>query len=285
MAIAYSNGTFIDLDEKVIPIDERGHQFGDGVYEVIRVYDGKPFMLKEHIERLIQSGKAIKLKIDENVETYEELIQEGISRSGLRNCDVYLQITRGIAPRNHLFPNAPVSITMTVKPAKEMPKENRENGVRAIFHPDERWAKCFIKSLNLLPNILAKQEAFEKGCFEAIMHKEGYVTEGTSSNVFIVKDGAIYTTPLTENILPGITRIAVKQLVNRLNIPFVEKNVTTTELLKADEVFITSTTAEVLPVVEVEGNTIGSGKVGAVTSTLYAAFQQVAKGETIHERH
>lgn len=277
MAIAYFNGNYVDIDECVIPIDERGHQFGDGVYEVIRVYDGEPFMLKEHIERLIRSAKAIKLRIDEKEETYEALIKEGIERASLNDCDVYLQITRGIAPRNHLFPDVPVSIAMTVKEAKVINQSERQNGVKTIFHPDERWAKCSIKSLNLLPNILAKQAAHEKGCFEAIMYKDGFVTEGTSSNVFIVKNETIYTTPLTENILPGITRIAVERLAKALQIPFIEKKVTKEEMLAADEVFITSTTAEVLPVISVDEKMIANGKPGRVTNKLYEAFQTLTK--------
>jgi D-alanine transaminase len=275
MSIGYINGKFVDLDELVIPIDERGHQFGDGVYEVIRVYNGKPFMIDEHVERLMNSCKAIKLPIIETPDDFKELILKAIEKSQLVECNVYLQVTRGIATRLHLFPDVPVSITMTVRPAKPLSTVIREKGETAIFHDDERWANCYIKSLNLLPNILAKQTAFESGCFEAILERDGFITEGTSSNVFIVKDEKVYTTPLTKHILPGITRIAVKSVANILSIEFVEKYFTRKELLEADEVFITSTTSEVLPIVKVEDHLIGNGKPGEMTKRIYQQFQEL----------
>ncbi|MHC0035585.1 D-amino-acid transaminase [Pseudoneobacillus sp. C159] len=272
MSIGYINGRYVEIDELVLPIDERGHQFGDGVYEVIRVYNGKLFMLEEHLERLINSANAIRLPITNTLNDFKNLILEAVEKSQLADCNVYLQITRGIATRNHLFPNVPVSITMTVRPAKVLSIESRENGEKAIFHDDERWANCYIKSLNLLPNILAKQIAHEAGCYEAILVKDGFVTEGTSSNVFIVKDGKVYTTPLTKHILPGITRIAVKNVAATLNIDYIEKHVTPDELLTADEVFVTSTTSEIMPIVNVGNQVIGSGKPGEITKKLYQQF-------------
>lgn len=279
MGLGYFNGKYIDLNEKVVPIDERAHQFGDGVYEMIRIYNGTPFMLEEHLERLIRSAKEIKLALTENIDDFTNLVSTGVEKSGLQNCYVYIQITRGIAPRNHLFPNVPVSIAMTIRELNAVSTEMRENGVTAITHPDERWANCYIKSLNLLPNVLAKQVAHEAGGFEAILIKDGYVTEGTSSNVFIVKDGAVITAPLTKQILPGITRIAVEKVAARLNIPFVEKYFIREELLEADEAFVTSTGVEILPVVKVDDKEIGTGRPGEVSTRLFAGFQTlVAEG-------
>lgn len=276
MEIGYFNGNFVSLDEKVIPIDERGHQFGDGVYEVIRIYNGKPFMVKEHLQRLQKSAKEIRLSIPSE-SFFQDLILKGIEKSHLQEAYIYLQITRGIAPRNHLFPNVSASISMTVRKAKRISNELREKGAGAIFHADERWANCYIKSLNLLPNILAKQTAHDKGCFEAILVKDGYVTEGSSSNVFIVKDKSLYTTPLSKQILAGITRMAVEKAAKLLNIPFVEKKFTPEELLAADEVFITSTTTEILPITSVDGKIIHKGVPGETTKTLYAQFQKMVK--------
>ncbi|PLR76557.1 D-amino-acid transaminase [Bacillus sp. V3-13] len=273
MEIGYFNGKFISLEDAVIPIDERGHQFGDGVYEVIRVYNGKPFMMDEHLQRLIKSAEAIKLPLTDGIEDFRKLINEGITKSGLEDCSVYLQVTRGIAARLHLFPDVPVSISMTIRPAKPLPVELREKGAAAIILEDERWANCYIKSLNLLPNILAKQTASEAGCFEAILVRDGVVTEGTSSNVFYVKDQNIYTAPLTRHILPGITRIAVKEISEALNIPFIEEHFAPDNLTRADEVFITSTTSEVLPIVKIDGQVIGTGKPGEVTNWIYEQFQ------------
>jgi D-alanine transaminase len=275
MGIGYINGKFTNLDELVLPIDERGHQFGDGVYEVIRVYNGTPFMLDEHLDRLINSSKAIKLPITQTVEDFKNLILEAVDKSQLTDCNVYMQITRGIVTRNHLFPTVPVSITMTVRPAKLISQTTREKGETAIFHEDERWANCYIKSLNLLPNILAKQTAFEAGCYEAILVRDGYVTEASSSNVFIIKDGKVYTTPLSKHILPGITRMAVKHATKLLNIDFIDKKFTPEELLEADEVFVTSTTSEVLPIVKVDGKLIGTGKPGEVTNRIYQQFLEL----------
>ncbi|KXH84079.1 D-amino-acid transaminase [Sporosarcina sp. HYO08] len=274
MVIGYFNGEFIPVEQAVIPIDERGHQFGDGVYEVIRVYNGKPFMLDEHIERLIKSGEAIKLRMEKTAEELQQIIHEAVQKSQLNNCDVYIQVTRGIATRKHLFPDAPVSITMTVRPMQVTEETEREKGKTAIFHEDERWTNCYIKSLNLLPNILAKQTAQEAGCYEAILVKDGFVTEGTSSNVYLVKDDSIYTTPLSKQILPGITRMAVKECAEKLGIPFIEKHFTPDELLQADEVFITSTTNEIMPIVRIDESVIQDGSAGKLTTALFEKFKE-----------
>ncbi|MED1468942.1 D-amino-acid transaminase [Bacillus salipaludis] len=274
MNIGYANGKYVQLDEPVIPIDERGHQFGDGVYEVIRVYKGKPFMLEEHLQRLIQSAKAIRLPIQQSAEDFKALILEAVQKSNELESAVYLQITRGVAVRQHLFPAAPVSITMTVRSVQTMENEARVKGMKAIFHEDERWANCYIKSLNLLPNILAKQIAHEAGCYEAILVRDGFITEGTSSNVYMVKDGVVYTTPLSKQILSGITRMAVEKVTESLAIPFIEKKFTPEELLQADEVFITSTTSEILPIVNVDGKSIGKGTAGEWTMKAYRKFKE-----------
>ena len=274
MELGYVNGKFVSLDEKVIPIDERGHQFGDGVYEVIRFYGGKPFMLAEHLERLMKSAKAIRLPVTQSADDFRQIIFTAVEKSGLSDCYVYLQITRGIAKRNHLFPDVPVSVTMTVREAIPLAAEIREKGVSAITREDERWANCYIKSLNLLPNILAKQEAHDAGAFEAILIRDGVVTEGSSSNVFIVKNGTVITPPLSKHILAGITRMAVLNILKETGIPYEEKNFSEKELLGADEVFITSTTSEVLPVVSINGLPVGSGKPGELTKRIYKEFQK-----------
>ncbi|MFK9093086.1 D-amino-acid transaminase [Bacillus salipaludis] len=277
MSIGYFNGDYIQLDQAVVPIDERGHQFGDGVYEVIRVYDGKPFMLDEHLRRLITSARAIKLQVEQSEEHFKALILEAVQKSNLLDCDVYLQITRGIAVRKHLFPEAPLSVSMTVRPMRVIEDSVRENGVTAMFHTDERWANCYIKSLNLLPNILAKQTAQDRGCFEAILVKDGYVTEGTSSNVYILKDGTVYTTPLSKQILSGVTRMAVEKVTHSLGIPFIEKMFTPDELLGADEVFMTSTSSEILPIVKVDEKDINQGNAGELTLKMHKKFKELIK--------
>lgn len=280
MISAWFNGEFVDANEPVVPIDERGHQFGDGVYEVIRIYNGKPFMLEEHLDRLYQSAHAIKLKINSDRENLKSNMLELIQKSGLIDLDLYVQVTRGMASRNHLFPDCPVSISMTVKPFRTIQVGDKGAGV--ILHPDERWANCYIKSLNLLPNILAKQVAYERGFLEAILVREGKVTEGTSSNVYIVKDFSIITTPLSKNILTGITRMVVKNLAEANGIPFVEKQFTPEEMIQADEIFITSTTLEITPIVRVEDKEINEGKVGTITKTLQERFKEIIKNSNLN---
>lgn len=272
MISAYFNGKFVDSNDPVIPIDERGHQFGDGVYEYIRIYNGKPFMLEEHVDRLYQSAYAIKLQIDPNRDALKNTMLELIQKSGLTNLDLYVQVTRGIAPRNHLFPDCPVSVSMTVKPFRTI--KTGEKGAGVILCPDERWQNCYIKSLNLLPNILAKQIAFEKGFLEAVLVRDGKVTEGTSSNVYIVKNSSITTTPLSKHILSGITRMAVKDIAIETGIPFIEKQFTPDEMIQADEIFITSTSLEIMPIVRVEDKEISGGKTGTITRTLQERFKE-----------
>lgn len=275
MVIVYANGQWVNENDAVIPVDERGHQFGDGVYEVTRIYEGKPFMMREHVERLVKSAKEIRMDLGMTVEEVESLMMEAVERSGEKNCDVYIQITRGIAKRGHLFPkDVKPSITMTVRPMEVIATEERLAGKTAIFHEDERWKNCYIKSLNLLPNILAKQVANDAGAYEAILIRDGYVTEGTSSNIFIVQNGELVTRPLSNYILAGITRMRVEQLAEQLNIPFVEREFTKEDVLEAEEVFMTSTTNEVLPLVEIDGTTIGSGVAGPVTERVAKQFLQ-----------
>lgn len=275
MVIVYANGQWVNENDAVIPVDERGHQFGDGVYEVTRIYEGKPFMMREHVERLVKSAEAIRMDLGMTVEEIESLMMEAVERSGEKNCDVYIQMTRGIAKRGHLFPkDVKPSITMTVRPMEVIAMEERLAGKTAIFHEDERWKNCYIKSLNLLPNILAKQVANDAGAYEAILIRDGYVTEGTSSNIFIVQNGELVTRPLSNYILAGITRMRVEQLAEQLNIPFVEREFTKEDVLEAEEVFMTSTTNEVLPLVEIDGTTIGSGVAGPVTERVAKQFLQ-----------
>lgn len=274
MAIAFFNGKWISPEELVIPIDERGHNFGDGVYEVIRVYNGVPFTMREHLVRLEKSAEAIRLKMDYTIEQFEDLIREGLQKSGLQEAAVYLQVTRGIALRLHAFPSGvPSSTAMTIREAKPLPQEYRDNGVKTLLLEDERWKNCFIKSLNLLPNILAKQTAADQGCFEAILVRDGLITEGSSCNVFAIKDGTLYTTPATHKILHGITRAKLLELASKLNIPVREEDFTPDFLLSADEVFLSSTSMEAMPVVQVDNTQIGTGKPGVVTNRLREAYR------------
>ncbi len=256
MEIAYYGGEFIDINSKVIPIQERGHQFGDGIYEVIRVYNGKLFLVDEHLHRLEKSAEAIFLSLPLSLDELKSLMTEGLSKSQLKEAEVYIQITRGIAPRTHYFPEVPSQLSMTIKAARAIDPTKHKNGISVLLLEDERWKNCFIKSLNLLPNVLAKQKAISSGNDEAIFIKDGLITEGSSSNLFVVKDGILYTAPATNKILHGITRSAVLQLAAKRDIDIKEVEFDVEFLLQADEAFITSTSVEVQPIAKIDQHSL-----------------------------
>src|SRR5699024_277089 len=244
---------FQHRDEWYYPFEERGLQFGDGVYEVIRIYNGAFHLLEEHIDRLYRSLAAIKINAPYEKETLIHSLYQLIKVNNVSTDSIiYLQITRGSAPREHTFPEA-------IKPnmyayIKDLPRKEAQmmNGVKTITKKDERWDNCYIKSLNLLPNVLAKQTAKENGCYEAILYRDGFVTECSSSNVYLVKDKQIFTHPPTNNILHGCVRMKVKQLAMDFNIPFIEEPFPADSITSADELFLSSTTSEIMPIIQVD---------------------------------
>ena len=273
MNTVFVNGELIDRDKAKIDIEDRGYQFGDGIYEVIRVYNGKTFTMKEHMERLYQSAEKMKLSIPYKEEEFTATLLRLIEVNGVQDGIVYLQVTRGVSARQHHFPSQDV-VGSVVAYTKDfpVPTGQMEEGVTAKLVEDIRWLRCDIKSLNLLGNLLAKQEAASEGHFEAILHRGDTVTEGSSSNAFMVKDGVIYTHPVTNLILNGITRRVIEDLCRKDDITFLEETFSVSELMAADEVFIASTTSEVMPVIRIDGQVIGEGKPGAVTKRLQALF-------------
>lgn len=277
--IGFVNGRFHPLEEATVSVEDRGFQFGDGVYEVIRTYRGKPFHLDAHLARLERSARAIELPLPWNIQQWAAYVHDGIVRSGYPESKVYLQLTRGAAPRDHAFPaSAKPTAVMTVREMKPMDPAVRASGVAVMTMDDWRWGRCDIKSVNLLPNVMARQKAKQAGVFEAVFIRNGQVTEGAVSNVMVVKAGRVLTAPEGERILSGVTRMLVLELIRKEGLPVEERFVTLDELLRADEIFLTSTTVEVLPVIRVDGQAIGpggSGKPGPVTLKLQAAFQRL----------
>lgn len=275
------NGNLVDLDENVIPMEDRGHQFGDGVYEVTKVYNGRCFALMPHLERLYRSLRAIRIPatytFDELVEFHELLIE----KSGITEGAIYLQITRGVAPRIHSFPEQVVPcLTMSIRPAGVTNPQFREKGVKITLIPDERWLRCDIKSLNLLPNILGKQQAKEVGAYEGVMIRDPYVTEGTSSNFFVVKDEVVWTYPATALILKGITRtIVMDQLAKELGITILEKAFQVSFIKGASEAFLSGTSTEIMPVTMIDSTKVGDGEVGPVTRALQSAYTRLIDEE------
>lgn len=262
-------------EDVVVDIEDRGYQFGDGVYEVVRFYNKKMFQLKAHMERLERSANEIGIKLPYELEKLTDYINELMDQSETETGNVYIQVTRGNAPRNHPFPEkAEPNIVAYVIPY-ERPTANMENGIKATLLDDLRWLRCDIKSINLLGSVLAKEEANQKGCVEAILHRDFGVTEGSSTNIFIVKDKVLYTHPANNYILNGITRLVVIDLAKELGFSVKEEVFTKEALLEADEVFMTSTTAEITPIIEVDDKKIASGEVGEVTKQLQAAYEKL----------
>lgn len=268
---------FIHQDELNYPFEERGLQFGDGIYEVIRVYNGNFYLIDEHVDRLYRSAAAVKIEVPYSKEDlYEKLDQLLTKNEVSTDAKVYLQITRGSAPRDHAFPmDTKANLYAYVK---DLPRATdlMKDGVTAISHEDVRWDWCYIKSLNLLPNVLAKQAAKEQSCFEAILHKNGEVTECSSSNVYLVREGKVYTHPAKKNILHGCVRMRIEAFCNKEGIEFVEEPFRIEDLASADELFLTSSTAEIMPILKVDQQTIGKGLPGSVTQTLQKCYEKDA---------
>ncbi|HET7580376.1 MAG TPA: D-amino-acid transaminase [Bacillales bacterium] len=274
---------FMDRKDAVVDIEDRGYQFGDGIYEVIRVYGGRFFGLEGHMERLVRSTGEISMELPMPADEMEKKLTELVQANNLEDGIVYLQITRGAAPRSHEFPLEPKGVLTAY--TKEMPRplELMKNGIQTVLTEDVRWLRCDIKSLNLLANVMAKQEAKERGCTEAVFHRGDTVTEGSSSNLLIVKNGEVQTHPANNLILNGITRKKVFELAENLGLKVTEEAFTIDELFNADEAFITSTTSEVTPVVQVDDTTIGTGQPGQVTRKLQEAFEAAIASESYAE--
>ncbi|MDM5360145.1 D-amino-acid transaminase [Peribacillus sp. ACCC06369] len=268
------NGDLKSRSEVKVDIEDRGYQFGDGVYEVIRVYNGELFAGDMHLNRLMDSAKLIQMKVPFTVAEIKARMKELITEDQLKDGIVYMQLTRGASPRTHSFPTTEVE-PVFVAYTKEIPYTGKmKPGVKAVTTDDIRWLRCNIKSLNLLGNIMAKQQAVEAGCDEAIQHRDGTVTEGSSSNVSIVVDGLIKTHPATNLILNGITRQVMLKLCTDHGIPYVEEAFTVEDMMAADEVLYTSTSVEVTPIIIIDGQSIAAGEPGPITQRLQKLFSE-----------
>ena len=217
MTIYFIDGQFTEKDSLNISIDDRGYYFGDGVYEVVKVYDGELYTAEQHFERLFQSASKVKMSVPYSEQQLIDIAKELVKVNDVKTGHIYLQVTRGASPRIHQFPDLAVTPVVTGYAVHNpRPMSNMEDGVAVKTVDDIRWLRCDIKSLNLLANVLAKQEAFESGCAEAILVRDGIVTEGSSSNAFGVKDGVVITHPATNLILNGITRQVVLKLCKEI---------------------------------------------------------------------
>ena len=279
--IAYVGGQYVPLSEARVPVLDRGFLFGDSVYEVLPAYRGRPFALREHLARLARNLRELSIANPHTDAQWGEIIarllrDNGPEAGGSADLLVYLQVTRGApAVRAHAFPSDTPPTVVGLCNALPIPGEAAlRDGVGAITRPDIRWGRCDIKSTALLPNVLVVQAAREHGCNEVILHRDGRVTEGGSSNVFAVLGTSVITPSKTPEILPGITRDLLIELLRANKVPLQERRLTLTELRSAEEIWLTSSTREVLPVTRLDGEPVGSRKPGPLWKKAYALFQE-----------
>jgi D-alanine transaminase len=268
-SIVYLNGQFLPLNQAKVSVMDRGFLFGDGVYEVIPVYGGRPLRLDEHMQRLTNSLAGIRMQPPlSNAEwsgVFSRLIQ------GLEDQSIYLQVTRGVAPkRDHAIPpDIEPTVFAMCTPIAPLPVD----GIRTITVDDIRWDWCHIKAITLLSNVLLRQEAIDRGCTEAILVRDGYAIEGAASNLFVLVDGVLVTPPKSNELLPGITRDLVLELAVQHGIPAQERRIALDELMSAPEIWMTSSTREIMPVIELDGAPVGSGLPGPVWQRMQALYQ------------
>jgi D-alanine transaminase len=275
--IFYLNGQYVPRESAMIPVEDRGFIFGDGIYEGVRAVNGKMFEWAAHAGRMVHGLNG--LRIDFNaaqVDALEGICERVVQQNGLEDGEafLYLQVSRGAAPRAHGFPPAGTPPTVFVAASRlVVPRKMREEGAAAITFPDMRWKRRDWKTVNLLGNVLARQAAAEAGAYEAIMHEDGIVTEGAATNVFAVFDGVLCTHPLTHRILAGVTRKVLMELITELGLPVKEEVIPLARLASADEIFVCGSTTDVTPVVTLDGKRVGNGKPGPMTVKLREAFE------------
>lgn len=277
MKISYVNGDFVEHHNAKISIDDRGYLFSDGVYEVALINNKKIFAWKEHCERLRYSLNGLQINFEFDNDNIESIVQKLLSENYLSDALVYMQITRGVAQRAPHFPNknTKASVIITVSERPKIPEKEYEYGASAITTEDLRWKRRNYKTVSLLFNIMAKQAAFEVNAAETILLEDNItVTEGSSSNVFIVKDDVLITHPASNQILNGITRQIIISLAKQHDIKVIEDSFPKDAMMQADEVFITATSKGVLPITDIDGQKISSGDVGKITKKLIKLYNE-----------
>ncbi|HEU0220098.1 MAG TPA: D-amino acid aminotransferase [Gallionella sp.] len=272
----YLNGQYLPIEEAKISVLDRGFIFGDGVYEVIPVYSRKAFRLEEHLRRLQHSLDGIRLANPHSITEWAVIVEQIIARNSGEDQSLYLHITRGVARRDHAFPDPPVAPTvfMMSNPLLTPPAELLQSGIACITAPDNRWLRCDIKAIALLPNVLLRQMAVDAGCAETILIRNNeFMTEGAASNIFVVKNGKLLAPPKDNLMLPGITYDVVLELAAANGIPHEVRRIAVAEVFAADELLLTSSTKEVLAITQLDGKPVGSGKPGAMFAKLHRLYQ------------
>lgn len=274
MTTVYLNGKYVPKEQAMIPVEDRGFIFGDGIYEVVRLIKGKVFAWDAHAARLANGLDGLRINragTEGLKEVCEKLVADNALAGG--EATVYIQVSRGAAPRTHHFPPAGTPTTIYASPSVFKPDfAARDRGLKGITLPDIRWSRCDLKTVNLLGPVMARQAAQEAGAYEALLHRDGMITEGAATNAFMVVDGVLRTYPLCHYILPGITRIEIMAIVKELGIKCEERPVALVDLPRATEVFVCGTTTDVTPLVEIDGRVVGAGKPGPITVKLKEAL-------------
>lgn len=275
-SVVYLNGQYLRLADAKVSVLDRGFIFGDGIYEVVPFYRGKPFRMEEHLDRLERSLASIGIDPKLSRDDWRALVREMAARATHSHFSIYLQITRGPAKRDHAFPaQAQPTVFCMVSPFSPPNAQQREQGLTAISIPDVRWLRCEIKSISLLGNVLAKQQAVEAGVDEVLQFRDGFLTEGASCNAWVVRKGVLMAPPLDNLILEGIRYRFLEELAAKAGIPFEARRITQDEVAQADEIILSSATKEVLPVVQYNGRPVGTGKPGPIYAVLRAAYDQI----------
>ncbi|MDT3678446.1 MAG: D-amino acid aminotransferase [Burkholderiaceae bacterium] len=273
---AWLNGEWLPLEDARVSVLDRGFVFGDGVYEVVPVYGGRKFRWAQHLARLERSLAAVSIRNPHDERGWTHLVDELVARHPWTDQFVYLQVTRGVARRDHAFPPSDVAPTVFAMASELVapPAAQREQGVAAVTLPDERWLHCDIKTTSLLGNVLARQAAVSAGAAECVMFRDGFLTEGAASNIWVVRNGALFGPPKDNLVLEGIRYGLIAELAPQAGVPLEIRRILREEVQAADELMMSSATKELLPITRLDGRPVGTGRPGPIYAALYAAYQR-----------
>jgi D-alanine transaminase len=273
--MVFLNGKFMPIDEARVPVLDRGFIFGDGVYELVPVYSRVPFRLDEHLDRLERSLAAVRIRNPYSRAEWRDIILQLVARQSFEDQGVYFQVTRGVAKRDHAFPaDAVPTVFIMANPLVNPPQELVERGAPAVTAVDDRWLHCDIKSISLIGNCLLRQVSADVGAVETILFRDGQLTEASASNVFVVKGGVILSPAKSRLILPGITYDVIVELAQAAGLPLEFRDISEAEVRAADELWVTSSSKEVLAIVALDGKPVGSGKPGAMFARMHGLYQE-----------
>ncbi len=273
--MVFLNGKFMPVEEARVPVLDRGFIFGDGVYELIPVYSRVPFRMDEHLARLERSLAAVRIRNPYSRAEWRDIILQLVARQSFEDQGVYFQVTRGVAKRDHAFPKdtAPTVFVMS-NPLVNPPRELVERGAAAVTAVDDRWLRCDIKSISLIGNCLLRQVSADAGAAETILFRDGKLTEASASNVFAVRNGVVLSPPKSNLILPGITYDVIAEIAQAADLPLEFRDIGEAEVRAADELWVTSSSKEVLAIVTLDGKAVGGGKPGPLFHRVYALYQE-----------